>query len=113
MLISPEQHADYQQRVVQQIAGRLGLTWSQFDSVDEILGKIEYKDINAFHAITQFKNTCREWFETCALWERAVAAGHQEEAESIRDTIRELRARRIYHRDLPVGYLDRTYPSHS
>jgi protein-arginine kinase activator protein McsA len=73
---------------------------------------IEQKDLKAFHAITQFKNTYREWYETCALLERAVAAGHQEEAETIRDTIRELRSRRDYHRKLLVGYLDKTYPSH-
>jgi hypothetical protein len=113
MLLSPEQHAGYQQRVVQQAARRLGLSVPQFESVDELLGMIEQKDTRAFHAIKQFKNTYREWYETCAMLERAVAAGRQEEAEGIRNTIRELRARRDYHRNLLVGYLDKIYPSHS
>jgi hypothetical protein len=113
MLISPEQHADYQQRVVQQLAGRLGLSWSQFDSVDKLLGMIEQKDLIAFHAITQFKNAYREWFEACAMLESAVSAGHQEETETMFDKFRDLRTRRDYQLKLLVGYLDKTYPSHS
>ena len=113
MLITQEQHTEFQHGVVHQVAQRLGLSDPHIYSMDSLLGRIESHDLSAYQAIMQFKNTYREWFERSLDLEQTVTAGRDAEADRFRVQVRELRLQRDHQRRLLANYLDAHFPLHT
>lgn len=111
MLISQEQHEDYQLGVTKQVATRLGIMDPSIYPENELLEKMTGNP-NVYLALTQFKNTYRDWYKKSVELEKAAEAGRAE-ATAIREQVRELRLRRDHQRKLLVAYLDAHYPLHT